>query len=442
MNANLAAGPYEPRRVLVIDSTGEARDFLRYATRSWSRLTMVLHDLSYGWPSAEFDWSGYDFVVLTLRRSARPDQGLDWLREVHTRSRTVPPIVVLAEAPTAALQKLVVAAGAAAFFDKDDVSARAFGSAVSRMLESSRLARPSPAERTPPTTAKQQALHVVHPASATEVRIPGYRIHEIVARSTTTAVYGASRASDAQPIALKVLSLADPSGEARLQRFMQEYKVLSLIEHRNVVRVYERGLGPDYAFVAMEYCAGGDLKARIRAGITVLAALECLREIIRGLAAVHASGILHRDLKPASVLLRADGTVAISDFAIARELASGQRITQTQSILGSLYYVSPDMIQHRGEPDERADLYSAGAILHEMLTGVTPYSTNSVARLLDAHCFAPVPQLPPDLAFLQSLLDGLLAKDPEERFQSAGDVLEALELIERDTSAGPDGLTA
>jgi len=271
------------------------------------------------------------------------------------------------------------------------------------------------------------------------VRIPGYRIHEIIARSTTTAVYGASRASDAQPIALKVMTLADPSGEARLQRFMQEYKVLSLIEHRNVVRIYERGLGPDYAFVAMEYCAGGDLKARIRAGITVLAALECLREIVRGLAAVHGNGILHRDLKPASVLLRADGTVAISDFAIARELASGQRITQTQSILGSLFYVSPDMIQHR-EPDERADLYSAGAILHEMLTGVAPYSTKSVARLLDAHCFAPVPRLPPNLAFLQSLLDGLLAKDPNERFQSAADVLDALEWIERDTSTGPEGL--
>jgi serine/threonine protein kinase len=222
---------------------------------------------------------------------------------------------------------------------------------------------------------------------------------------------------------------------------MQEYKVLSLIEHRNVVRIYERGLGPDYAFVAMEYCGGGDLKARIRGGITTLASLEFLREIVRGLGAAHANGIVHRDLKPASVLLRADGTVAISDFGIARELASGLRITQTQSILGSLYYVSPDTIHHR-EPDERADLYSAGAILHEMLTGVAPYSTKSVAQLLDAHCFAPVPRLPPNLAYLQSLLDGLLAKDPNERFQSAADVLEALELIERDTSTGEDGVNS
>jgi serine/threonine-protein kinase PpkA len=191
----------------------------------------------------------------------------------------------------------------------------------------------------------------------------------------------------------------------------------------------------------MEYCGGGDLKARIRGGITTLASLEFLREIVRGLGAAHANGIVHRDLKPASVLLRADGTVAISDFGIARELASGLRITQTQSILGSLYYVSPDTIHHR-EPDERADLYSAGAILHEMLTGVAPYSTKSVAQLLDAHCFAPVPRLPPNLAYLQSLLDGLLAKDPNERFQSAADVLEALELIERDTSTGEDGGTS
>jgi serine/threonine protein kinase len=164
----------------------------------------------------------------------------------------------------------------------------------------------------------------------------------------------------------------------------------------------------------------------------VLGALEILREIMRGLAAAHANGILHRELKPASVLLRADGSIAISDFAIVRELAAGQRITQAQTILTSLYYVSPDLIQNR-EPDERADLYSAGAILHEMLTGMTPYRSKSLAGLFDAHCFAPPPRLPQNLTFLQSLLNGLLAKDPDERFQTAGDVLDALEWIERDT---------
>jgi len=433
MNATLAVSTYEPRRVLVIDASGEARDFLRYATRSWPRLAMVLHDVSLGLPTAEFDWAGYDFVVLALLRSAQPDESLKWLRETRGRASTAPPIVVLAEAPTSELQEVALAAGAAAFFDKDDVTAGAFGRAVGRMLETSKVTRPVNVRLArAASNGRPQAAQVVHPASATEVRIPGYRVHEIVARSTTAVVYGASNEKDAQPIALKVVNLPKPRDDVRVQRFMQEYKVLSLIEHRNVVRIHERGFGDDYAFVAMEYCSGGDLKARIRSGITVLAALDILREIIRGLAAAHANGILHRELKPASVLLRADGSVAISDFAIVREVASAQRITQAQSILTSLYYVSPDLIQNR-EPDERADLYSAGAILHEMLTGVTPYRSRSIAGLFDAHCFSPVPRLPQNLVFLQSLLNGLLAKDPDERFQTAADVLDALEWIERDT---------
>ena len=416
-------------RVLVIDPTGEARELLRYcAARSWSRLTIVPHDFSRGRPSTELDGSGYDFVVLTLR-SAQRDEGLEWLREVRARSTSVPPIVVLAEAPTAELQGLALAAGAAAFFDKDDITEDAFAQEVSRMLETSLV------ELALATSAEQHALYVEHPGFAAEIRIPGYRIHELIARGTT-AVYRASGVNEAEPIALKVMTLADPVDEVRLQQFMQEYRVLSLIDHRNVVRIHERGFGPDYAFIAMEYCGGGDLKARIRAGITVLASLECLREIVRGLAAAHASGIVHRNLKPANVLLRADGTVAIGDFGIARELASDQRITQAQSILGGAYYVSPEMIHHR-EPDERADLYSAGAIPHEMLTGSPPYKATTVTRVLEAHCVAPIPRLPPNLAFLQPLLDGLLAKDPDERFQSAADVLEGLEWIAGETGSWP-----
>jgi serine/threonine-protein kinase PpkA len=273
--------------------------------------------------------------------------------------------------------------------------------------------------------------------AAADFRIPGYRIHELIARGTTAAVYRASGLNDPQPIALKFINLADPGDEVRLQQFMQEYRVLSLIDHRNVVRIHERGLGPDYAFIAMEYCGGGDLTARIRAGITVLASLECLREIVRGLAAAHANGIVHRNLKPANVLIRTDGTVAIGDFGIARELASDPRITQAQSILGSLYYVSPEMIQHR-EPDERADLYTAGTILHEMLTGSPPFKATTVTRMLEAHCVAPIPRLPPNLAFLQPLIDGLLAKDPDERFQSAADVLDGLEWIAGETGTSSE----
>ena len=178
----------------------------------------------------------------------------------------------------------------------------------------------------------------------------------------------------------------------------------------------------------MEYCAGGDLREKMKRGISREDAAGYLVQIMRGLKAVHERGVLHRDVKPTNLLFREHGTLVLTDFGIERDLADNPRLTSTRSLVADLNYVSPESIRH-GTVDRRSDLYSAGIVFYYMLTGTVPFKGAAVTAMLESHLHAPIPRLPRPAAALQPLIDGLLAKNPNDRFQSADDVLDGIEWL-------------
>jgi len=144
------------------------------------------------------------------------------------------------------------------------------------------------------------------------------------------------------------------------------------------------------------------------------------------LGALHEVGVLHRDVKPGNLLLREDGSVAFIDFGLARQLRLESDITGVGTIFGTPHYMSPE--QGHGVPlDERSDLYSLGVVLYEMLTGEKPYSAETPLAVIYKHANAPIPVLPGSLSHLQSLLQGLLAKKPEDRYPSATAIVAAID---------------
>ncbi len=153
-----------------------------------------------------------------------------------------------------------------------------------------------------------------------------------------------------------------------------------------------------------------------------------LRQICEGLMAAHLHDVVHRDLKPGNVLFRGDDTLAITDFGIAKTLDEERSLTSDDVILGTPYYLSPEQVRD-GQIDQRSDLYSLGVLLYEMLSGQKPFQGDNVAMLIDAHLHAPIPKLPQELMAFQPLIEGLLAKDPDERFQSAEEVLAAIDWV-------------
>jgi serine/threonine protein kinase len=175
----------------------------------------------------------------------------------------------------------------------------------------------------------------------------------------------------------------------------------------------------------MEFLPAGTLATRIHEGLTTRAALRVAVQIGIALDAIHSRGIVHRDLKPSNILFRADGRPVIVDFGLAKDLGSDTILTFHGKLLATPRYMSPEQCLGK-DVDTRSDIYSLGVVVYEMLTGKKIYDKANVGELVSLHINEPSPRLPEPLAIHQALLDKMLAKNPDERFQNAAEVCAAL----------------
>lgn len=255
--------------------------------------------------------------------------------------------------------------------------------------------------------------------------VEDYRLLRKIGEGGIASVFLAQPTGGGPTQVLKVLRLDGPDAAMGLQRFMQEYALLAQIEHPHVARFFRQGFSVGNAYIAMEYFPLGDLRSRMRRPLEPGLVLAYLRQLASGLEAIHRAGIVHRDLKPDNIMVRQDGIVAITDFGIAKQVSMLITDTGADEIVGTPYYLSPEQAQGR-KVDGRADLYSLGVLLFEMLTGTKPYHAQTTQELLQLHIGAAVPELPPPYEHLQPVLEQLMAKDPDRRYASATELLAAL----------------
>jgi serine/threonine protein kinase len=254
-------------------------------------------------------------------------------------------------------------------------------------------------------------------------------------RGGMATVYLAVQESVDREVALKIMSpalLVDPNfGE----RFLREAKIAARLHHRHVVGIHDVSRVGDYHYIAMEYLAGGPVLSKEGPPRPVSFALRVTREIAGAVNYAQQKGFIHRDIKPDNILLRDDGSSALTDFGIARANDSATRMTRTGSVVGTPHYMSPE--QARGKQlDGRADLYSLGVVLYEMLVGRVPYHAEDSLAVGIMHITQPVPRLPDALAVLQPLVDGFMAKDPSDRFQAGNDAAVAIARYEQAIASG------
>ncbi len=227
-------------------------------------------------------------------------------------------------------------------------------------------------------------------------------------------------------VAIKVVRDAWAADPTIIERFKREVTAARRIHHPNVVRLHDMGEEGGMIFLSMEHVAGQSLAERLhQAGklgepeVRTIASQLC-----DGLAAVHEAGVIHRDLKPSNVLLSDAGPVKIIDFGVAK-LSTLDGMTATSLILGTPEYMAPEQIRG-GVVDARTDLYAVGMVLHEALTGSTPFHGDSPIALGFAACSEPVPPLPGVSAVWDTFVRRALAKDPSARFGSAKEMRAAL----------------
>lgn len=255
-------------------------------------------------------------------------------------------------------------------------------------------------------------------------------IESIAGRGGMGVVYRARQKQPERIVALKVISVEFAEDERFRTRFQREAAIAAQIEHPNVIPVHAVGEVDGTLFIAMRFVEGMDLRAllaqetRLEPG----RAASIIDQVAQALDAAHARGLVHRDVKPANILLAWGGGrehVYLSDFGLSRRIAGSNALTGTGAFIGTIDYVAPE--QARGERvDARSDVYSLGCVLFQGLTGTVPFMVDNDLAKLYAHTSQPVPSLlsrKPDLppAF-EAVLSRAMAKNPEERYQSAGDL--------------------
>lgn len=257
--------------------------------------------------------------------------------------------------------------------------------------------------------------------------IRGYRFLQGIAVSPHAEVHMAYSEELGHNVAIKLVRIGknDDEGPSDADRFERERELLMRIRHPGIVDIYDWGSGSDFRYIVTEYFPAGSLELRMRNLLSTQDAVDIFVQIAGALRVVHAAGLCHRDLKPANVMLRADASVVLIDFGLAKQVEDATALTSAGEVRGSPYYVSPE--QANGDlVDQRSDLYSLGVIFFEMITGERPFKGTTVIAILTSHQEDPIPRLPEKVAQFQSLVDGLLAKKPEQRIPTAEAAMAAL----------------
>jgi serine/threonine-protein kinase PpkA len=257
------------------------------------------------------------------------------------------------------------------------------------------------------------------------IRLDGYRLLRKLGEGGMSVVYLAEHAASGEQQVLKLIKMDQTDDGEMLQRFISEFALISQIDHPNVAKIFAQGFSETHAYIAMEYFPGGDLRQLMSGEVGETIAVASLLQVAGALSAIHEYGIVHRDMKPDNIMIRADGSLALADFGIATQIQTNLHATNAGEVYGTPSYLSPEQATDSAI-DHRADIYALGIMFYELLTGKKPYRAASPQALLYQHVNSPLPELPEEHKHYEPLLHKMLAKDADDRFAQADDIVNAV----------------
>lgn len=398
-------------RILIIDDDEDLRNLLaHYLKQEFPQAEVELFDpLVRDLPDETFPLGGYQVIILDYMLG-RGD-GLDWLAKFK-RHADCPPVIFLTGAGNESIAVRAMKAGADDYQRKQELTREKLVASVRELTHDEKETTASP----------EVAARMEGQMLGTRLQIPGVRVLRLIGEGGMSRVYLASREGDDDPLVVKLLRSEVMQDRNALERFLEEYELIERIQSRHVARIEGHGVSEDYAYLVMEFFDGGDLSKRL-GGKPMRAeeALRIFRELMFALGDIHEQGILHRDLKPQNLMFRADGSLAIVDFGIAKHIDAVDRTTHGE-VLGTPRYMSPEQVSGRAL-DLRTDIYSAGVLLFQMLTGRHLFDGETAVEVALHHLNTPPPLLPDSLVTYQRLMDKLLEKDRDARFRNTDEVI-------------------
>jgi FixJ family two-component response regulator len=420
----------------------------------------VYDPIEQGMPNKDFTWSNYDLLLIDYY--LRDNTAFEWLDRYDVLA-DFPPVIVISGVGDEKLAVKAIKHGAIDYLSKSELSADMLLSAIRNAIEEAAVKqanyqaikdaqlaitqhgvdRSQLRECHQPGYQPLTAANTINkpddavadltsnwPFTAEAIvngsaRIGDYLVTDYIGTGGMSTVFKAKAAGDPDPVVIKLLNGEITDDETIIQRFAEEYVVTRRINHPNVIKVYSQGHSDDYSYIVMEYLPYGDLAKYIRQGIGLQKAMTFATQMTSALVELHRLGVVHRDLKPHNILFRDPKILVLADFGIAKQMikqSSGLTLTQTGMMVGTLAYASPEQIT-TNKVDSRSDQYNLGLILYEMLVGQKPFTGKTAIDIAMKHVSARPPLLPDEFSFLQPLMDRLLAKQPDKRFDHIDEVL-------------------
>jgi len=265
-----------------------------------------------------------------------------------------------------------------------------------------------------------------------------------IGRGARAVVYLAEHEGLQIPVALKVMRKdSGVEDEQFAERFMREARLTAQLNHSNIVRVYDCGETEDSYYLILEYVEGDTCKDRLTrdGAFEWQSAVRIIRQVADGLGYANKKGIIHRDLKPENIMVDAEGNAHLADLGLAKQVVAEQAsATVDGDVLGTPYYMSPEQVRQPGSVDFRADIYSLGATLYHMATGEVPFDANTPFEIMTKHLSTPLTppeEIKPDLpAALSSIIMRMMAKEPQDRYQSYHELIRELNVVLGDETEG------
>ncbi len=398
-------------RVLIIDDDEDLRTLLEHFIKEhWADAYVEQYDpVEHDMPDASFALGSFDVIILDYMLG-RGD-GLQWLQQFKRRS-DCPSVLFLTGAGNEIIAVRAMKAGADDYQRKQELTRE-------RLVDSLRGLISDGHEKTLPP---ELAARIAGESLGAKVRIPGIKVLRLIGEGGMSRVYLAARDSDDEPLVVKILRSEIITDKKALARFMEEYAMVERIQSRHVARIHGHGTSEEHAYLVMEFFEGGDLNKRLDGkALKADDALRLFRELMFALGDIHEKGILHRDLKPQNLMFRADGSLAIVDFGIAKHIDAIDR-TSHGEVVGTPRYMSPEQVQGKAL-DLRTDIYSAGVLLYQMLTGEHMFEGETALDVAMSHVNKAPSPLPEHLAQYQHLMDKLVEKDRDARFRNSDEVI-------------------
>ncbi len=278
------------------------------------------------------------------------------------------------------------------------------------------------------TSSAERVNAISADSNAPPVTVGPFRIERSIARSVGARVYLGCSAAGTRA-AIKVLSeTAEAADVSMRERFMREIETAATVVHPNLAAVLDRGMTDAGPYVAFEYFPLGDLASSLSRGISPNLACRIVVQVASGLEALHQTGIMHRDVKPANIMIRSARSFAVTDFGAAKRVRVDTSLTSDGRIIGTPSYVSPEQIT-RKPIGPQTDIYSLGVVFYEMLAGDNPFAGDDFHQVLYSHVAVAPPPLPARLAKFQPVLDRMLAKDPAARYAGCAALIDAVDAL-------------